>query len=284
MDLALLRRVIRHSASRSVREKSRIHLAEGAPGGGAFKYLFLRELTFHGHPDKAWHSSPRPFGGGIPFASTETVELVMVAHGWALSFTITNRCLEQKGITWSGSACICSKVKKRRLQGVPVQIRPASLRSFALIQLSWRHASSCIGVRVPFGQELCGCRVFLCIWSLPLHEVRLFQLRCNRKGMGSGGPADARRKLGLVSLEVGRGKACYLKMFRSGQEAFFSCVLHRISCCRHLWTIFQVTWLFGRTGNKPVPNLSGWNPPKKCIVYQKPNSFLKNGTCSSSRR
>ena len=97
-------------------------------------------------------------------------------------------------------------------------------------------------------------------------------------------PGDATRKLGLVSLEVGRGKACYLKMFRSGQEAFFSCVLHRISCCRQLWTTFQVTWLFGRTGNKPVPNLYGWNPPKKCIVYQRTNSFLKNGTCSSSRR
>ena len=175
MDLALLRRVDWHSASRSVREKSPIHLAEGAPGGGAFKYVFLRELTFHGHPDKARHVLDH-LEKGFPSTSTETVELVMVAHGWALSFTLTNRCLEQKGITWSGSACIWSKAFKVGIPTVPANEVAKGLCSFALRQFSWRHASSCTGVQVPFGQELCGCRVFLCIWSLPLHEVRLFQV------------------------------------------------------------------------------------------------------------
>ncbi len=106
----------------------------------------------------------------------------------------------------------------------------------------------------------------------PIHEIRLIQL------MQEGSYDWCLRNLAA-------GKACYLEMFRSRQEAFFSCSLHRflkdnrIDFNQLLQEIaiketFPVTSPYGKTASRQVPNR--WRMLVDTWLARTANSILRS--------
>ena len=105
----------------------------------------------------------------------------------------------------------------------------------------------------------------------PIHEIRLIQLM--QEGIYD-----------WCLRNLAAGKACYLEMFRSRQEAFFSCSLHRFlkdnridfSYCRKLPSkrTSPVILRCGKTANKQAPSwwkmlVDTWYPWFNKLLHQK---------------